>query len=225
MLRTKGKYRNKWENAVKKTLSHIPAITDFISLTETNSSAEYVKPALALLGDILLVTTSRQSQRGCIPMCMLSYLYEGMTPENRAIFLDNFDLSGKGLFYVYKSIQRSQQKFNIEIDGTEEQASQIVFYTIFGTFKEDLGVLKSITSVGNWSTRQELGKAFSKSKELVRSFSLPVLKFYSKLCSANQMLGKFPVCHVFLEQEGLRSRTISMNTCVVTSPTHNLRRL
>lgn len=106
MLRTKGKYRNKWENAVKKTLSHIPAITDFISLTETNSSAEYVKPALALLGDILLVTTSRQSQRGCIPMCMLSYLYEGMTPENRAIFLDNFDLSGKGLFYVYKLIQR-----------------------------------------------------------------------------------------------------------------------
>lgn len=28
MLRTKGKYRNKWENTVKKTLSHIPAITD-----------------------------------------------------------------------------------------------------------------------------------------------------------------------------------------------------
>lgn len=186
MLRTKGKYRNKWENAVKKTLSHIPAITDFISLTETNSSAEYVKPSMALLGDILLVTTSRQSQRGCIPMCMLSYLYESLTPENRAIFLDNFDLSGKGFFYVYKSIQRSQQKFNIEMDGTEEHASQFVFHTIFGTFKEDLGVLKSITSVGNWSTRQELGKAFSKSKEVVRSFSLPALKFYSKLCSTSQ---------------------------------------
>lgn len=74
-------------------------------------------------------------------------------PENRAIFLDNFDLSGKGFFYVYKLIQRSQQKFNIEMDGTEEQASQIVLHTIFGTFKGDLGVLKSITSVGNWSTR------------------------------------------------------------------------
>lgn len=72
------------------------------------------------------------------------------------------------------------------MDGTEEQASQIVFHTMFGTFKEDLGVLKSITSVGNWSTRQELGKAFSKSKEVVRSFSLPALKFYSKLCSTNQ---------------------------------------
>lgn len=59
MLRMKGKYGNKWENAVKKTLSHIPAISYFISLTETNSSAEYVKPALALLGDVLLVTTSR----------------------------------------------------------------------------------------------------------------------------------------------------------------------
>lgn len=100
LLHTKGKYRNKWENAVKETLSHIPAKTGFISLTETNSSADYVKPAMALLGDILLVTTSRQSQRGCIPMCMLSYLYESLTPENRAIFLDNFDLSGKGLKWM-----------------------------------------------------------------------------------------------------------------------------
>lgn len=113
---------------MKKTRSHIPAITDFISLTETNSAAEYVKPALALLGDILLVTTSRQSQRGCIPMCMVSYLYETMTLENKAIFLDNFDLSGKGLFYTYNQVQKSFQKFNIEMDGTEEQAAQIVFH-------------------------------------------------------------------------------------------------
>lgn len=186
MLRTKGKYRNMWENAVKKTLSHIPATTGFISLTETNSAAEYVKPALALLGDILLITTSRQSQRGCIPVCKLHHLYEQQGDEYKEIFLDNFDLSGKGLFYCYKQLQKSKQKFNLEMDGTEEQASQIVFHTIFGTFKEDLGVLRSITSVGNWSTRQELGKAFTKSKEVVRSFSLPSLRYYSKLCSANQ---------------------------------------
>lgn len=168
------------------TLSHIPAITDFISLTETNSAAEYVKPALALLGDILLVTTYRQSQRGCIPVCMLHHLYSTMDGDDKAIFLDNFDLSGKGLFYSYKLLQKSHQKFNLEMDGTEEQAAQIVFHTIFGAFKEVLGVLKSITSVGSWSTRQELGKAFTRSKEVVRSFTLSSLKYYSKLCSANQ---------------------------------------
>lgn len=96
MLRTKGKYRKKCENAVKKTLSHITAIADFISLAETNSAAEYVRPAMALLGDILLVTTSRQSQRGCIPMCMISHLYETLEIGDKAIFLDNFDLLGKG---------------------------------------------------------------------------------------------------------------------------------
>lgn len=90
------------------------------------------------------------------------------------------------MFYCYKQLHKSKQKFNLEMDGTEEQASQIVFHTIFGTFKEDLGVLRSITSVGNWSTQQELGKAFTKSKEVVRSFSLPSLRYYSKLCSANQ---------------------------------------
>lgn len=41
MLRTKGKYRKKWENAALKTLSHIPAIADFITLTESNSGVEF----------------------------------------------------------------------------------------------------------------------------------------------------------------------------------------
>lgn len=67
MLRTKGKYRKKWENTALKTPSHISAIGDFISKTESNSSAEFYKPAIGLLDDILMVTTSRQSQMGCPP--------------------------------------------------------------------------------------------------------------------------------------------------------------
>lgn len=70
--------------------------------------------------------------------------------------------------------------------GLRNRPLRLCFTTIFGTFKEDLGGLKTITSIGTWYTRQELGKAFSKSKELARSFTLPTLKYYSKLCSANQ---------------------------------------
>lgn len=51
-------------------------------------------------------------------MCMISYLYETLDIRYKAIFLDNFDLSGKGLFYTYKQIQKSTQKFTIEMDGT-----------------------------------------------------------------------------------------------------------
>lgn len=76
MLRTKGRYRKKWVNATLKTLSHVPEIADFIPLTESNSSAEYYKPATGLLGDILMITTSRQSQRGCPPMAMMSSHYK-----------------------------------------------------------------------------------------------------------------------------------------------------
>lgn len=72
MLRTKEKYRGKWEGAVKKTLSHVPATNDFISLTEVNPAAEYVKPDMSILGDLRLVTTSRQSQRGCLLMGMIA---------------------------------------------------------------------------------------------------------------------------------------------------------
>lgn len=110
MLRIKGKYRGKWEGAVKKTLSHIPAINDFISLNEFNSAAEYVKPAMSILGDILLVTTSRQSQRGCLPMCMIADLYYSCPVPQQVMFLDDFDLSDKGLFLMYRNLQESSQR-------------------------------------------------------------------------------------------------------------------
>lgn len=39
----------------------------------------------------------------------------------------------------------------MEFDGSEESASQVTFHTIFGTYKEDLGILKRITDKEIWS--------------------------------------------------------------------------
>lgn len=65
-------------------------------------------------------------------------------------------------------------------------ASQVVFHTIFGTFKEDFGILRDLTSVGDWKTRQDIGKGFSKTKDTSRKITLPKMKYYAKLCSSNQ---------------------------------------
>lgn len=51
-----------------------------------------------------------------------------------------------------------------------------------------MGVLGEITSVGRWSTREELGKSFQSMGDSSnsRSFNLPKYSIYSKLSSANQ---------------------------------------
>lgn len=39
MINSTGKYRSKWENAVKKMLAHCPLIDDFIRITKREKSA------------------------------------------------------------------------------------------------------------------------------------------------------------------------------------------
>lgn len=36
---------------------------------------------------------------------------------------------------------------------SQEDAGQVVFHSIFGTYKEDLGALGQITNLASWKTR------------------------------------------------------------------------
>lgn len=50
--------------------------------------------------------------------------------------------------------------FKLQGKATTTQAIQIVYHCIFGTFKEDLSVLKEITNESTWQTREKMAKVF-----------------------------------------------------------------
>lgn len=93
-----------------------------------------------------------------------------------------------GGWYTYKLASESGYSWKIAGSMESEEASQIIFHGIFGTFKEDLAVLETITDVSNWYTREELGSCFRQqgSSSSMTKVTLPVVSYYAKMSCANQ---------------------------------------
>lgn len=187
MLRNTGKYRPKWEDAVKRAFSHIPCIDDIIETTRNANKASDVHNMIRFLADISLIATTRQAQRMTMPLVVFKTVYDNLPDDaSKKIMLENFNVSGKGAFRTYQLAHDIQWELNGNLD--DYQAAQATFHAIFGTYKEDLGVLEVITNHARWYTREEFGGKFRKmgTSTSFTTFRLPKLIYYSKLSSANQ---------------------------------------
>lgn len=154
-------------------------------MTKTQRRANEVSTTLGLLAEIILITTSRQATRMFFPLIFLATCYNDTVPAKNKEILRHFNTTGAGGYALYKHC--SKTKWMINGGFTEEKGGQVVFHCIFGSFKEDFGVLSSITDVANWSTRQDLGKSFSRGEhhDRVSTAKLPTIKYYSKMSCAN----------------------------------------
>lgn len=85
---------------------------------------------------------------------------------------------GKSDFTTNKVM--TKLKVVMECEMTDSQAAQIIFPSIVGTFKEDLGIFHQVTLQGTHITREELVKCFqsmTNSEKLV-CFDHTELKVY-----------------------------------------------
>lgn len=219
MITTDSKYRTKWESAVKRTFQHLPCIDEFTRLSRTTKEASALGPILRLYADLSMIVTTRHSQRGAMPLIMLRDAYKLSMEsdmedlESGKKFLRKFNCSGDGLFLCYKMCcNNSKKTYSYECDLTQEKTSQIVFHAIFGTYKEDLGVLGQLTDTAHWYTREEMGAGFKKTQRKLIPVKLPKLRYYSKLCSANQtgfLTGVYTQLHSVPCMSGKRTTTVS----------------
>lgn len=185
MVRTEGMYRNKFAAAVKRAMSHIPAIDDIIELTKNVKMPFELSTLVSLIAEILLITTPRQATRMCFPLNFLAVTLEPMKIEDQNNFLKFFNTTGSGGWLLYKSCMT--KTWSMQGSMTEEIASQILYHSIFATYKEDLSILSQITRTGNWYTREEMGKSFRNitggSATILRP---PIQVVYAKMSCANQ---------------------------------------
>lgn len=182
MLRSEGMYRKKYQAAVKRAMAHIPGIDDIIELTKNIKTASEISTLTTLLAEILLITTARQATRIFFPLTLFA---QYATNE----IINRFNTTGRGGWFLYKECTNPENE-PLMMNGTmeAEQAQKIVFHAMFGTYKEDLGILEQITTVGKWFTREELGSCFinPKGKHTPVTFRLPTVTHYSKMSCANQ---------------------------------------
>nr|QMP82250.1 nucleocapsid protein [Lepidopteran orthomyxo-related virus OKIAV178] len=186
MIRSEGLYRNKYAAAVKRAMSHIPCIDDIIEITKTTKQASEISMLTTLIAEILLITTARQATRMFFPITIFAYVW-GLHANPRD-FCDFFSTTGAGGWYTYKAASERNPAFTICGKMETEKASQIVFHSIFGTYKEDLSILSQITSVSLWYTREQMGTCFRQqgSSTSTTKIELPKMRFYAKMSCANQ---------------------------------------
>lgn len=166
-------------------MSHVPCIDDLIEITKTTKQACEISMLTTVVAEILLVTTARQATR--IPITIFNCVWD-MHLTKLKEFTNFFSTTGAGGWFAYKCAMESDITFAVAGNMEEEKASQIVFHSIFGTFREDLSILSQVTDVGKWFTREEMGGIFKQqgSSVEVTKIRLPRVKMYAKIACANQ---------------------------------------
>jgi len=146
-----SKYAKKWKNAVKRDCPFLPdSLMDAVCGKQTGE----VNQILPLIGDILLMTTSREAKRASFPACML---YSTLSNEESGVYtmseeahttvedLSWFDYSGKGAFFQYKQCEARKWKMSIDAESSSI-LPEVVYHSIFGTYSEDFGILSFMTN-------------------------------------------------------------------------------
>nr|QPL15318.1 nucleoprotein [Raphidiopteran orthomyxo-related virus OKIAV180] len=201
-IRSETKYAEKWKIAAKRALAHIPFIDDILGAIH-GQKANDIRTLVKVIADILRIITPRQQQRATFPFNFLAlYVNNLMEKDPTKIWtnlngtqlsrgdegIGGIDFSGIGAVKLY---QATFKAFEWTLNGKfdSHQAGQIVFHSVFGTYKEDLGILSEITDYRSpWATRENMGSSFQKQNTEGRQIKYTKigLRYWAKLAGASQ---------------------------------------
>lgn len=199
-------YENKFHEAAKRDLAHIPNIEGILK-TIKGKPYKNTSPIITLLADISILCTTRNAMR-CFPIP--NAFAKLVTSQDDTVFSEDFivtnktkwtkymqqsnkdqlcqslNFSGVSAFYLYKVACGVPWQFCTKF--TPEEAIQVLFHCWFGTYKEDLGVLSQITDTRRWFKRDELKDKFTKPNTEGKNIRVNLIKLnhYSKMSSASQ---------------------------------------
>lgn len=193
-----AKYGDKWKDALTQTLGTLPDKEMFVK-TLAEAGPIQNKSLVQLACDIILLTTSKQIHRAYYAPCFLLVALSKEVPHpdpkgstTKSLVFDEtmpklLNNTGRGLFatYMNKIVRFS---YEMETHLTQDQASQLCFHSMFGTYTDNLYLLQEITNVGSWDTRNDFG---DKIKGLgveapTRLFDMPKFVFWAKMSTAMQ---------------------------------------
>lgn len=177
-LQSNPLYEAKFLNAAVSSLFHIPNIESILKTVKSMPRANS-QSIIGLIGDITLISTSRQRNRATPPpnvfarfvtsTTQYNFAKEIFTNAGRAIpdmviraqtMEDYLTMSGFPAAFMYNEAATTQYQLNGNF--TPAEASQVIFHCWWGSYKEDFGILKSITTCNDWFKRDQLGNKFQK---------------------------------------------------------------
>lgn len=197
-------FGQKWKDALTRDCNHVPEIQTIVNPISGKNPSE-TRRILRALADLIMVTTSRNAHRAFFSITMVAkYLLSkeewdhyrtnsnGVHNISKAKITEEdkkrkseFNFSGIGMYKCWNAMEG--ELFMPQTMRTE-QAAQVFFHSTFGTYKEDLSILRQITTMDKWQTRRELGKFMEDfgTKKKMSSFNL-----FRILCNTDKFFFPF----------------------------------
>ena len=133
--KSKDPYRNKWIEAVKRDLVHIPNSINLCNAMQ-GKRAEQIAPALSAFADVILIAGARNAQRAFFPLNFMIYSIAtsdqlkvcGIIRTSAPMNPEEVDFSGKGMWRIYKEC--SKVSWHLETAMDDISASQVVYHSL-----------------------------------------------------------------------------------------------
>nr|QNQ73515.1 nucleocapsid protein [Insect orthomyxo-like virus 1] len=205
-------FTDKIENGIMRAYGHFAKIAPHVLNVMMTSTKAQKASICTAMGELSIVAPPRNQRRIFVPSIwfalfvlseseVVEYSYESredattkaqvwvlstpMAGLNNKSNIKHLDYSGKGAFQVYDQMRRQVWTYPSKTKDPQG-ASEVVFHSYWGTFCEDLGILKTVTGC-DFKTRKELGAFFREKGTTTERvlLSLPPMRFYSKTVSGN----------------------------------------
>lgn len=154
LLVMENKYHSKLTNALKYSTQMLPMHSEIAQCFKEATSPGMTSGVMKELGDILLLTTSRATQKIFMPLIFAYHLWRIKAQGQQWSF------SGSAMMKLYNAAVSSGVRFTMRSGADGPLTAEAVFHSMYGTYLDDLGVLASITNKARWHQRKELNGVF-----------------------------------------------------------------
>lgn len=136
LLIMEDKYFDKLKSAMNHSLQMLPMATEIINSLKEAAHPGNVSGVMKELGDILLLTTSRSTQKAYFPLILFHIMW-----SHRGSIQWSF--SGAPILKYYTDLVTLKGlRFKMRSGADPIKTSEVVFHAMFGTYLENLTVLE-----------------------------------------------------------------------------------
>lgn len=201
------KYHAKLCSALQNSIQMLPMSTEIVNNLKEARSPGQVSGRLKELGDILLLTTSRSTQKIYFPLLLAYNMW-----KRKPIGL-KWSFSGSDMLKFYNFLIQQRMRFTIKSGADPLKTGEVIFHAMFGTYLEDLHILSQITTNPKWHQRRDLNSVFhQRASKAVVTVAPIKFKYISKIAQSllTKSLGNVdPVATSRPSFSGVRKRTLT----------------
>ena len=170
-------------NSLRDSIQMLPMKEEIVNAFRNASSPGSMAGLIKELGDVLLISTARSTQKLYFPLCTWVYMW-----RNKGEHIKSWSVSGGPMQALYRVlVVRDKLQYRIRSGDGSDNINQVIFHAIHGTHLDDISILSQITSAGAWKKRGEMSKTFAKRANAPKVTFTPITMIYfSKMAQALQ---------------------------------------